>query len=136
MTLREWNESDQGRVHIQRWIADTKGGFGRKGDIAYGDCRDCEIMKFEYDAYGHPTLWLWDFVWGICPEPNNSTKDRMLRHLQALLTEYRAEAAKYGHDDRTVERKRMEMIGCKEMAEALIGLPVNLGLDGNVTVGF
>lgn len=136
MTLREWNESDQARVYSTRWFADTKGGFGGKGMTAYGDCSNCEIMKFEYDANGHPTLWLWDFIWGICPEPNTSTKDRMLRHLQALLSAYMGEVQKFGRDDRIVQKKMTELIGCKEMVEALIGLPVNLGLDGKVTVGF
>ena len=136
MTLREWNESDQATVYSTRWFADTKGGFGDKGMTAYGDCSGCEIMKIEYDTNGHPTLWLWDFLWGICPEPNTSTKDRMLRLLQERLTDYLAEKAKFGPDDRIVVKKFSEMIGCKEMAEVLIGLPVNLGRDGIVTVGY
>lgn len=136
MTLREWNESDQATVCSTRWFADTKGGFGSKGMTAYGDCMDCEIMKIEYDQKGHPTLWLWDFIWGICPEPNTNTKDRMLRYLQAQLSEYKKEVALFGAGDRIVRKELTELIGCKEMVEALFGMPINLGMDGKVTVGF
>ena len=59
----------------------------------------------------------------------------MLGYLQSMLDSYRIEKERYG-DHPYLETKLDALIGCKEMAEALIGLPVNLGKDGKVTVGF
>lgn len=64
------------------------------------------------------------------------TEKRMLDYLQAKLTRFQKEEAKYGMDDETVNRLFDEMIACKEMVEALIQKPVNLQQDGTVTIGF
>ena len=63
-------------------------------------------------------------------------REKMLAYLQELLTDYMEEAERWGHDDRIVLEKFHGMIACKEMVEALIQEPVNLGLNGKVTVGF
>ena len=63
-------------------------------------------------------------------------KEKMIAYLQAMLTEYLEEKSQFGSEDRVVKHKFYEMIGAKEMAESLIGEPVNLGLNGKVTVGF
>lgn len=61
---------------------------------------------------------------------------KMIAYLQSMLDDYGREYARYGREDRVVKEKLDAMIACKEMVEALIGLPVNLGLNGIVTVGF
>lgn len=60
----------------------------------------------------------------------------MLGYLQSLLTEFMSEKDAFGADDRIVNKKLDQMIACKEMAEVLIGEPVNLGKNGIVTTGF
>lgn len=62
--------------------------------------------------------------------------NQMIAYLQSQLDNFLEEKEKYGDDDRIVEKKFDAMIACKEMVEALIGEPVNLGLNGKVTVGF
>ena len=62
-------------------------------------------------------------------------KEDLLRYLQSQMDNYMEEKAEFGCDDRIVMRKCDAMIACKEMVEALIGEPVNLGLDGVVWVG-
>ena len=64
------------------------------------------------------------------------TEKQMLDYLQAKLTRFQKEEARYGMEEETVERLFDEMIACKEMVEALIQKPVNLQKDGIVTVGF
>lgn len=63
-------------------------------------------------------------------------KEQMIQYLQEMLTSFNEELEKYGKDDRIVNKKFDAMIACKEMAETLIGEPVNLRKDGTVTVGF
>ena len=70
-----------------------------------------------------------------CYEKNVSGR-QMLAYLQAKLTKFQKEAEKYGMEDRMVEHLFDEMIACKEMVEVLIGAPVNLQMDGKVTIGF
>lgn len=60
----------------------------------------------------------------------------MINYLQSLLNKFMQEENKYGMQDRIVQKYFDEMIACKEMVEALIGLPVNLQKDGQVTIGF
>lgn len=60
----------------------------------------------------------------------------MLEYLQEMLTDFEESKELWGKNDRVVEHKFDAMIACKEMVESLIGEPVNLGKDGNVTVGF
>lgn len=64
------------------------------------------------------------------------SKSQMLAYLQAKLTKFQEEAEKYGMEDRMVEKLFDEMIACKEMVEALMCEPVNLQMDGKVTIGF
>lgn len=63
------------------------------------------------------------------------TKEKMLRYLQSMTDNFVAEEEKYGMDD-FVEKKLDALLACKDMVEALIEMPVNIGLDGKVTVGF
>ena len=61
---------------------------------------------------------------------------QMIAYLQSMMDDFKKEEARYGIEDRVVESKLDGMIACKDMVEALIGKPVNLGLNGKVTVGF
>ena len=61
---------------------------------------------------------------------------KMIAYLQSMMDEFKKEEARYGIQDRVVESKLDGMIACKDMVEALIGKPVNLGINGIVTVGF
>ena len=63
------------------------------------------------------------------------TKENLINYLQSQMDNFKAEEAKYGMDERT-ESKLDAMIACKEMVESLIMEPVNLGMNGKVTVGF
>ena len=63
-------------------------------------------------------------------------KEQMIGYLQSMMDNFKKEEARYGIEDRMVLKKLDDMIACKEMVEALIGEPVNLGIDGKVTVGF
>lgn len=63
-------------------------------------------------------------------------RDQMINYLQSQMDDFQKEKERYGIDDERVERKLDAMIACKEMVEALIGEPVNLQLDGKVSVGF
>lgn len=63
-------------------------------------------------------------------------EERMIRYLQGMMDDFKKEEARYGMEDRGVIKKFDAMIACKEMAEAVIGLPVNLQKDGKVSVGF
>ena len=63
-------------------------------------------------------------------------KEQMINYLQQMMDAFVNEKEKYGMDDRIVQAHLDNMIACKEMVEALIGEPVNLGINGKVTVGF
>lgn len=63
-------------------------------------------------------------------------EEQMIAYLQSQMDDFIAERAKYGGNDRMVIKKFDAMLACKNMVEALIGEPVNLGMDGKVTVGF
>ena len=63
-------------------------------------------------------------------------KEQMIAYLQSMMDDFKKEEAKYGITSPMVQETLSNMIACKEMAEALIGEPVNLGLNGIVTVGF
>lgn len=63
-------------------------------------------------------------------------KEQMINYLQQMLDDFMRCKEKFGMKDRIVIKKMDAMIACKEMVEALIGEPVNLQLDGYVTVGF
>ena len=63
-------------------------------------------------------------------------KEMMIRYLQSQMNDFLEYKERFGADDEIVRDKLDAMIACKEMTEALIGEPVNLGLNGRVTVGF
>ena len=63
--------------------------------------------------------------------------ENMIKYLQSMLDDFIDEDMRVeGRDDRIVNKKFDAMIACKEMVEAMIGMPVNLQKDGRVTVGF
>ena len=63
-------------------------------------------------------------------------KEQMISYLQSMMDDFKKAEAQYGIDSTYVIEKLDAMIACKEMVEALLGEPVNLGLNGKVTVGF
>ena len=63
-------------------------------------------------------------------------KEQMIAYLQSMMDDFKKAEAAYGIDNTYVIEKMDAMIACKEMVEALIGEPVNLGINGKVTVGF
>lgn len=63
-------------------------------------------------------------------------KEQMIAYLQSMMDIFKREEARYGMNDKGVLEKLDAMIACKEMVEALIGEPVNLGVNGKVTIGF
>lgn len=67
---------------------------------------------------------------------NTFTKEQMIGYLQSMMDNFKKEEERFGIEDRYVQKKLDAMIACKEMVEALICEPVNLQLDGKVTVGF
>ena len=60
----------------------------------------------------------------------------LIGYLQSQMDDFQKDLKRYGSEDRIVNKKLDAMIACKEMVEALIGEPVNLQLDGKVTIGF
>lgn len=64
------------------------------------------------------------------------TQQQMLNYLQMFLDAWIDDKEKYGMEDRTVKKDMDRLLGCKCMVETLIGQPVNLTLDGTVTVGY
>lgn len=64
------------------------------------------------------------------------TKEQMINYLQQMMDKVQRDIARYGKEDRMVEKRIDDMIACKEMVEAFIQEPINLGMDGKVTVGF
>ena len=64
------------------------------------------------------------------------TKEQMINYLQQMMDRVQKDIARYGKEDRMVEKRIDDMIACKEMVEAFIQEPVNLGMDGKITVGF
>lgn len=63
------------------------------------------------------------------------TEYELIAYLQEMMDEFKQEQEQFGNDRGTM-RKLDAMIACKEMVETLIGQPVNLRKDGQVTVGF
>ena len=61
---------------------------------------------------------------------------KMIDYLQGMLDEFMLEKNKFGISDRIVGKKLDKMLACKEMVETMIGMPINLGIDGKVTIGF
>lgn len=63
------------------------------------------------------------------------TEKDLINYLQSQMDDFKRNEEKFGMD-RETEHKLDAMIACKEMVETLIRKPVNLGIDGRVTVGF
>lgn len=63
------------------------------------------------------------------------TQQQMLDYLQMFLNAWIEDKAHYGMEDRTVKKDMDRLLGCKCMVETLIGQPVNLMMNGTVTVG-
>ena len=64
------------------------------------------------------------------------SKTQMINYLQSMMNKFKAVESKYGFENEYTQELLDEMIACKEMVESLIGEPVNLRQDGQVTVGF
>lgn len=62
------------------------------------------------------------------------TQEVMIGYLQSMMDHFKEQEERYGMSD-YLEHKLDDMIACKEMVEALIGQPVNLQMDGKVTIG-
>lgn len=63
------------------------------------------------------------------------TKEMLINYLQDRMDAVQDEILLFGESSRT-DKMIDGMIACKEMVEAFIQEPVNLGLNGKVTVGF
>lgn len=63
-------------------------------------------------------------------------RSELISYLQSEMDNFMEEKRKFGAEDRIVLKKLDALIANKEMVEALIREPVNLGKDGQVTVGF
>ena len=64
------------------------------------------------------------------------SQETMLNYLQMMLTAWKLDVDRYGRSDRQVQKDLDRMCACKSMVETLIGVPVNLEINGRVTVGF
>lgn len=60
LTVREWADLNPDRSFTTVWAADTRGGFGSKGNGAYGDAIwRAEVHKIEVNENGFAKLWIW-----------------------------------------------------------------------------
>lgn len=64
-----------------------------------------------------------------------ATKEQMISYLQQMMDKVKMLESR-GVPTEYLEDRIDAMIACKEMVEAFIGEPVNLQMDGKVTVGF
>lgn len=64
------------------------------------------------------------------------TAQQMIDFLQRKMDKFKKMESRLGFEDEYVTELLDELIAQKEMVEALICEPVNLGVDGRVTVGF
>ena len=71
MTVKEWRENNQDISHTMVWASDTRGGFGRKGDMvscSYERANDMEIIAIESKTVLFPEphtfakLHVWDAI--------------------------------------------------------------------------
>lgn len=60
----------------------------------------------------------------------------MINYLEAHLKDMLNELERFGSEDRIVKKKVDAVIANKDMIEALIGMPVNLKMNGEVSIGF
>ena len=74
MTVREFYQNYQGSCLFEVWAADTRGGFGNKGDTAYGYTDNCDVVHISFKELRFPmrrvvpVLHIWHSCWGPCPE--------------------------------------------------------------------
>lgn len=64
------------------------------------------------------------------------TREALINYLQHDMDKAMSLLKDYGSDDERVQSHISQLIGAKELAEAIIQEPVNLQKDGKVTVGF
>ena len=64
-----------------------------------------------------------------------ATNEQMIAYLQSMMDKVKKYEEK-GMPTEFLEDRIDAMIACKEMVETFIGEPVNLQMDGKVTVGF
>ena len=60
----------------------------------------------------------------------------MLDYIQSMYTQWMESREHFGPDDRCVKDDLKGLLAMRIMTENLIGEPVNLRKDGQVTVGF
>lgn len=65
-----------------------------------------------------------------------ATEKQLIDYLQFQMDRYKQSERERGFYNFETKKLLDGMISCKEMIENLIKKPVNLGLDGKVTVGF
>lgn len=63
-------------------------------------------------------------------------EEQILAYLKERLTAWIIDRDLYGVDDRVVRKDLDRLLACKDMAEVLICKPINLTVNGNVTVGY
>lgn len=64
------------------------------------------------------------------------TGEELIDYLQQMLSAWIQDKDRYGAGDEWVKKDMDRMLACKDMVEALIHEPVNMGKDGTVTTGF
>ena len=74
-------------------------------------------------------------VWFGDDKTSVITEDILLNYLRGMMKDFKKYEEKFGLGDRIVDHKLDSMIACKELVEAVIMKPVNLKVDGTVTVG-
>lgn len=66
---------------------------------------------------------------------NSIPASDMIEYLQMWLTNLVEDIKAYGEDDMQVQKEIERICACKSMVETLICIPVNLQMNGIVTVG-
>ena len=64
------------------------------------------------------------------------SKQALVDYVGSYFQYWLEEKEKFGADDRIVKDDMKKMLAMRAMAENLIGVPINLGLDGKMTLGF
>ena len=122
------------RPHLDRWFYVHPLGLPMSKDVTMTFCMGDRIEDAK-DAAKHergvsesydPDAWKTLTVTGA----------ELVEYLQHLMDIVKRDEADYGLEDRIVQKRIEEMIACNEMVERLINEPVNLSMDGKVTVGF
>lgn len=64
------------------------------------------------------------------------SKQALVNYVASYFQNWIEEKEEFGADDRIVKDDMKKLIAMRVMAENLIGVPINLGLDGKITIGF